>query len=183
MGLSAHHAHYGISATKFNEGQCSERMTEFTDYGLVKTGTFPVSRSMEGMFWAAESFNQDISAWKVSFATSMEKMLRCASSFNGYLSAWNVSCVTNMEGMFLNASSFNADLCAWNVSCATSMKCMFWVASSFNGDLSACNVSCVTNMQRNFVSGMPAPSTMTFSHGTFPVPRICSGCSRLLLQW
>ena len=68
------------------------------------------------MFYEAQNFNQDISAWDVSNVISMNRMFLYAYNFNQNLSAWDVSNVTTMEYMFYDAQSFNQDLSAWDVS-------------------------------------------------------------------
>lgn len=52
------------------------------------TATRRTSRTGQGLFYQAESFNQDISGWDISSATAA-------------------------DGMFYGARSFNQDLCAW----------------------------------------------------------------------
>jgi surface protein len=80
---------------------------------------------MSRMFTAADSFNQDISAWNVSNVITMLRMFTAADSFNQDISAWNVSKVTDMSVMFTGADSFNQDISAWNVSKVTDMSVMF----------------------------------------------------------
>ena len=67
--------------------------------------------NMLGMFYAASSFNGDISKWDVSGVTNMLGMFASASSFNCDISRWDVSKVTSMEEMFSGASSFAQALC------------------------------------------------------------------------
>ncbi len=107
---------------------------------------------MSSMFYAASSFNGDLSAWNVSSVTDMSSMFSRASSFNGNVSAWDVSSVTDMSSMFSYASSFNGSLSAWDVSSVTDMSSMFYAASSFNGDISTWDVSSVTDM--SYMLGM-----------------------------
>ena len=68
------------------------------------------------MFYEAQNFNQDLSAWDVSNVTSMQYMFYNAHDFNQDLSTWDVSNVTYMYGMFYEATSFNQDLSSWDVS-------------------------------------------------------------------
>merc|ERR1719331_554399 len=76
---------------------------------------------MASMFYAAQSFNGDISKWDVSKVTRMEMMFQYAISFEGDISKWDVSSVTNMGGMFHHAKSFSRTLCgAWQKSKASS---------------------------------------------------------------
>ncbi len=70
------------------------------------------------------SFNQDISAWDVSFVKlvsfyvmiDMSRMFWSAQVFNQDISAWDVSNVISTYYMFCEARAFNQDLSSWNVS-------------------------------------------------------------------
>lgn len=102
---------------------------------------------MAGMFWEASSFNQDLSSWDVINVRSMYQMFLGASSFNHSLSSWDVSQVMNMSDMFSEASSFNQNLSVWDVSHTMNMSDMFSEASSFNQNLSSWDVSQVTDCE------------------------------------
>ena len=110
----------------------------------------PIGSDMNGMFYDASVFNQDLSKWEVSAVTDMGTMFHGASAFNQDLSVWDVSAVTNMTYMFDHASAFNQDLSKWDVSAVTDMRAMFYAASAFNQDLSKWDVSAVTDMRRMF---------------------------------
>lgn len=98
-------------------------------------------QNMNGMFYRADKFNQDISSWNVSNVADMSYTFYFARLFNADLSNWDVSKVTDMSYMFENATAFNSDLSDWNVENVTDMSGMFLKASSFNSDLSGWNVS------------------------------------------
>ena len=106
--------------------------------------------TMSYMFYNAQNFNQNLSTWDVSNVTDMEYMFYYAQNFNQDLSTWDVSNVTDMEYMFFYAQNFNQDLSTWDVSNVTDMEYMFWYAQNFNQDLSTWDVSNVTNMSYMF---------------------------------
>jgi surface protein len=108
--------------------------------------------TMIHMFYAANAFNQDISAWDVSNVTSMEFMFSNADAFNQDINMWDVSNVTNMTAMFIYTSAFNQDISAWDVSHVTSMSRMFQGADAFNQDINMWDVTSVTTMQYMFRS-------------------------------
>ena len=53
---------------------------------------------MNGMFYGAIKFNQNISNWNVSKVTDMSYMFGGAKAFNQPLNNWNVSNVTYYNG-------------------------------------------------------------------------------------
>ena len=89
---------------------------------LVKVPTIlpPNITSLNSMFYACTSFNQDLRSWDVSNVTDMYQTFRNASSYNQPLDTWKVSKVENMMGMFMYATAFNQNLTQWCVSKITS---------------------------------------------------------------
>ena len=71
---------------------------------------------MHFMFYSAEAFNADLSAWNVGSVTSMYNMFYYASAFNQVL-CWDLSAVTVTAGMF-TGSSGSASTSAAKCSCA-----------------------------------------------------------------
>jgi surface protein len=93
-------------------------------------GTAPNTVSMEGMFYNATGFNQNISSWNMSNVTNMNEMFINASSFNngGVALAWTTigtaPNTVNMSSVFNGASAFNQNIGGWNVSNVTNMSAM-----------------------------------------------------------
>ena len=119
-------------------------------YGAADEPDLSGVTDMTRMFWLADLFNGDISAWDVSGVTDMSRMFDGAHAFNRDISGWDVSGVTDMSQMFWGASAFNRDLSRWDVSGVTDMSQMFQSTDSFNGDISTWDVSRVRDMHHMF---------------------------------
>lgn len=130
--------------------------------------------SLEGMFYRAQGFNQDLSGWDTSNVENMSRLFS-EMTFNGTLNTWDMSKVktiygmfganwrfnkpldmwdtsqiTNMSAAFFEATSFNQPLDMWNTSQVIDMSGMFFGASSFNQPLSSWDVSKVRDMSTMF---------------------------------
>ena len=69
---------------------------------------------VQDLFYAAGSFNQDISMWNVSNVTNMSGMFRAASAFNQDLSNWCVSNIPNIPIQFsLDATNWTLPEPEW----------------------------------------------------------------------
>ena len=99
---------------------------------------------LANMFYAASSFNQDISGWNTSQVQNFSGMF-VVSNFNQNISSWDTSNGTGFGIMFLNNTHFNQPIGAWDTSSAQDMSYMLYGATSFNQDLSNWNVSGITN--------------------------------------
>ena len=87
-------------------------------YGHISDWDVSNVTTMEGMFYNAQSFNQDIGDWDVSNVINMDGMFAYAQSFNQDIGDWDVSNVTNIEGMFYQATlsieNYDALLIGWS---------------------------------------------------------------------
>ena len=70
---------------------------------------------MTWMFWGNTHFNTPLLGWDLSSATTLEGMFNAADSFNQDISGWNVSNVENMAFLFASLA-FNTDVSSWDVS-------------------------------------------------------------------
>eukprot|EP00984_Skeletonema_dohrnii_P037545 scaffold39705_cov167-Skeletonema_dohrnii-CCMP3373.AAC.1 len=68
---------------------------------------------MSSLFEGLDTFDEDISGWRVDRVTDMSRTFAGASMFKQDLSSWNMTSVTSTREMFKGATSFNQNLCAW----------------------------------------------------------------------
>ena len=72
-------------------------------YGHISTWDTSNVTDMNGMFFNAYQFNQDIGNWLTSNVTDMNCMFSEAHEFNQDIGNWDTSNVIDMNGMFYNA--------------------------------------------------------------------------------
>lgn len=107
---------------------------------------------MSQMFFAATSFDGDVSRWNTSAVTDMREMFRHAHYFNGDVSEWDTASVTKMAGMFKNTWSFNGDRSGWNTDAVTDMENTprslqrRFSTKSFNENVNGWNMATVADM-------------------------------------
>ena len=95
--------------------------------------------SLDGAFYGASSFNQDISSWNTYGLGTLSSTFNGASSFNQDISSWNTYGLKTLNSTFYGASSFNQDISSWNVTNLTSLTSAFYNASAFNNGGQALN--------------------------------------------
>lgn len=107
---------------------------------------------MNGLFWGATNFNQDLGAWTVDKVTDMKNMFNMAKNFNQDLSSWSVDNVTTMEAMFRGAEKYNnaRNPMAWNTAKVASMVSMFQNAKAFDQNLGEWPIRVLANAQDMF---------------------------------
>ena len=106
---------------------------------------------MRGMFFSANSFNQNINNWDITHITNMSYMFFRALKFNKDISNWDVSNVTDMSSMFRGTDEFNQDISSWNISSVVDMNGMFAGTKAFNQDISNWDVSNIKDMSAMFL--------------------------------
>ena len=87
---------------------CSSSSVDCKEGNGIAIGSWNTSQvtRMDGMFYVAAAFNQDISAWNTAAVTTMEYMFYNASAFNHDVSAWNTAKVTDAASMFNGATAW-----------------------------------------------------------------------------
>ncbi|WP_209015778.1 BspA family leucine-rich repeat surface protein [Roseibium sp. RKSG952] len=106
--------------------------------------------NMNGIFFDALVFNQDISDWIVSSVTDFSNMFGSAHAFNQDVGNWDVSSAFSTEGMFVDALVFDQDISRWDMSNVTNTQNMFNGARAFNQDIGSWQTGNVTNMRSFF---------------------------------
>ncbi len=124
---------------------CSNLVIQATDAPDLSNVT-----DMFGMFYDADSLNQNISHWDTSNVVNMESLFHNADIFNQDISGWVTTNVTNMSSMFAGATAFNQDISEWDTTRVTDMHDMFSGVADFNADISNWNVSNVVDLSGMF---------------------------------
>jgi surface protein len=96
----------GVVYTKRSKVQI-DALVDGEDYAPLATTCTSDVTNMGSMFYAAYTFNTDISSWDVSKVTNMHGMFSETTAFNQNLSGWCVSLITNWP------TDFDTDATAW----------------------------------------------------------------------
>ena len=105
----------GVEYTKRSQAGLRRLVGIRSEEAKLATSCTTGVTDMSFMFYAATSFDQDISKWDTGSVTTMASMFLHAASFNQDISKWDTSSVTTMNSMFYEATSFNQDLSSWNI--------------------------------------------------------------------
>ncbi len=153
--------------TNFDQNILTKEVTVGTGTSLQRTyNAWDVSSVVDFTytFMSATSFNQPIGNWQINTGSSvnMQGMFYNADAFNQEISqsivtvgsetykAWDVSEVTSMSAMFYSVSNFNKDIGNWNVKNVISFSTMFHTSGVFNQDLSKWDTKSATTMYQMF---------------------------------
>ena len=110
-------------------------------YGHIGCWDTSKVTDMGSLFFAAATFNHDISPWNTSRVTNMNSMFYEANMFNQDISQWDTSKVTDMGLLFFDASVFNQNISQWDTSRVTNMRLMFHKAYAFDQNISRWDTS------------------------------------------
>ena len=132
---------------------CEDRATAEAMYGHISLWVTSSVTNMQGLFWKANDFNEDLSDWDVSNVTNMKELFSHARSYEGGdLNRWDVSNVKTMDLLFAQCNKFDGNISNWETGNCTSMLFMFCGAWSFTGDLSGWRVSIGCDTREVFIS-------------------------------
>ncbi|MFV0553321.1 MAG: BspA family leucine-rich repeat surface protein [Mangrovibacterium sp.] len=91
---------------------------------------------MDGVFYGATAFNQDLSSWNTAAVVNMDNLFYGATAFNQPFnstgSQWSTANVLTMANIFSGAIKFNQDISSWDVSKVWNMEGLFEGAKAFN---------------------------------------------------
>ena len=96
---------HNFAESSFTEEDVGTNVSEFD---LVNANTSNVE-NMEGMFWGAGSFNQDIGEWDTSNAENMGEMFDGASSFDQDIGEWCVEQISEKPDGFDEDAGFEGE--------------------------------------------------------------------------
>ena len=96
-----------IDTSKITDMSNLFSFTNRKDFSGIETWDTSHVTNMSEMFYAAESFNADISRWNTSNVRNMSAMFQFAFSFNQPIGNWDVSKVEYMNEMFNNSEIIN----------------------------------------------------------------------------